>query len=66
VNPENVFDITRAMHRLLLDQPLRDRMKQRGYEQARRFSWDASAARIQQIYAEVSARSWVSAASVTR
>jgi glycosyltransferase involved in cell wall biosynthesis len=66
VNPENVFDITRAMHRTLLDQTLRERMKQRGYEQARRFSWDASAARIQQIYADVSRRTWVPATAVTR
>jgi len=53
VNPENVFDIMRALHRVLLDQPLRDRLKQRGYEQASRYSWDASAQRIQQVYQEI-------------
>mgnify|MGYP005809947895 CR=1 FL=1 len=53
VNPENVFDIMRALHRVLLDQPLRERLKQRGYEQAQRYSWDASVQRILQIYAEV-------------
>jgi glycosyltransferase involved in cell wall biosynthesis len=53
VNPENVFDIMRALHRVLLDQPLRERMKQRGYEQAQRYSWDASAQRILEIYEEV-------------
>jgi glycosyltransferase involved in cell wall biosynthesis len=65
VNPENVFDITRATHRLLFDQPLRERMKQRGYEQAHRFSWEASAARIQQIYFEVAARDRARGAAVT-
>ncbi len=53
VNPENVFDIMRAMHRVLLDQPLRERLKQRGYEQAARYSWDASVKRIVQVYREI-------------
>jgi glycosyltransferase involved in cell wall biosynthesis len=53
VNPENVFDIMRALQRVLLDQPLREKLKQRGYEQAQRFSWDASARRILDVYAEV-------------
>jgi len=53
VNPENVFDIMRALHRVLLDQPLRERLKQRGYEQAQRFSWEASVARLLEIYQEV-------------
>jgi glycosyltransferase involved in cell wall biosynthesis len=55
VNPENVFDIMRAIHRVLVDQTLRERLKQRGYEQAARYSWDASVKRIIQIYSEVSA-----------
>jgi len=53
VNPENVFDIMHALHRVLLDQPLRERLKQRGYEQAQRFSWDLSVQRILQIYHDV-------------
>jgi glycosyltransferase involved in cell wall biosynthesis len=53
VNPENVFDIMRALHRVLLDQPLRERLKQRGYEQAERFSWELSVQRILQIYQDV-------------
>ena len=53
VNPENVFDIMRALHRVLVDQPLRDKLKQRGYEQAQKFSWDLSAKRILQVYEEV-------------
>ena len=54
VNPENVFEIMRALHRVLLDQALRDKLKGRGYEQAKRFSWDASAQQILRVYHEVS------------
>jgi glycosyltransferase involved in cell wall biosynthesis len=57
VNPENVFEIMRALHRVLLDQALRDKLKQRSYEQAKRFSWDASARQILRVYQEVAAKS---------
>src|SRR5580693_90735 len=57
VNPENVFEIMRALHRVLLDQPLRDKLKQRSYEQAKKFSWDASARQILKVYREVAGKS---------
>ena len=50
VNPENVFEIMRALHRVLLDQPLRDRLKERCYQQAQRFSWDIAAQRTLKVY----------------
>jgi glycosyltransferase involved in cell wall biosynthesis len=53
VNPENVFEIRRGLQRVLLDVALRERMKQRGYEQAKRFSWTTSVSRILEIYREV-------------
>jgi glycosyltransferase involved in cell wall biosynthesis len=53
VNPENVFEIRRGLQRALLDPALRERMKQRGYEQAQRFSWTTSVSRILEIYHEV-------------
>jgi glycosyltransferase involved in cell wall biosynthesis len=53
VNPENVFEIRRGLQRALLDPVLRERMKQRGYEQAQRFSWTSSVSRILEIYREV-------------
>ena len=53
VNPENVFEIMRALHRVLTDQALRERMKVRGYQQSTRFSWDASVRRILQVYEEI-------------
>jgi glycosyltransferase involved in cell wall biosynthesis len=56
VNPENVFEIMRAVHRVLVDQGLRDKLKQRGYEQATKFSWDASARQILAAYRDVAAQ----------
>ena len=53
VNPENVFEIMRALHRVLMDQALRDRMKERSYEQAARFSWETSVRRIHEVYREI-------------
>jgi glycosyltransferase involved in cell wall biosynthesis len=53
VNPENVFEIMRALHRVLMDQALRDRMKERGYKQATRFSWELSVRRILDVYRQI-------------
>jgi glycosyltransferase involved in cell wall biosynthesis len=53
VHPENVFEIMRALHRVLLDQPLREKMKERSYKQAARFSWEKSVRRILEAYQEV-------------
>jgi glycosyltransferase involved in cell wall biosynthesis len=53
VNPENVFEIMRGLHRVLLDQSLREKLKQRGYEQVKKFSWDESARRILNVYKQV-------------
>lgn len=56
VNPENVFEIMRALHRVLLDQPLREKLKARGIERAEKFSWEASVRRMLEIYGEVANR----------
>lgn len=53
VNPENVFEIMRALHRVLMDQALRERMKERGYKQSTRFSWDSSVRRLVEVYRQV-------------
>jgi glycosyltransferase involved in cell wall biosynthesis len=53
VHPENVFEIMRALHRVLLDQPLRDKMKERSYRQAEKFSWEKSVRRILDAYYEI-------------
>ena len=56
VNPENVFEIMRALHRVLVDQAVREKFKQRGYEQAKKFSWDASARQILGVYEAVAGK----------
>jgi glycosyltransferase involved in cell wall biosynthesis len=53
VHPENVFEIMRALHRVLLDQPLRDKMKERSLRQAAKFSWEKSVRRIIDAYRQV-------------
>lgn len=53
VNPENVFDIQRALHRVLVDQNLREKLKARGAEQAQKFSWEDSVGRMLKVYHEV-------------
>jgi glycosyltransferase involved in cell wall biosynthesis len=55
VNPENVFEITRALRRVLLDQELRDKLKAASIEQAQRFSWETSVRRLLEVYNQVEA-----------
>lgn len=52
VNPENVFDIARGIREVLLDEPLRARLVQRGHQHASRFSWTKTAAEVIDIYQE--------------
>jgi glycosyltransferase involved in cell wall biosynthesis len=53
VNPENTFEIMRAVYRVLTDQSLRDELKERGYQQANTFSWEEAARRTLDTYREV-------------
>lgn len=53
VNPENSFEIMRAVYRVLVDQGLREQLKERGYQQAQLFSWDEAARRTLETYREV-------------
>jgi glycosyltransferase involved in cell wall biosynthesis len=53
VNPENVFEIMRALHRVLLDQSLREKLQQRGYDQVKKYSWDVSAQQLLEVYEEI-------------
>jgi glycosyltransferase involved in cell wall biosynthesis len=43
----------RALHRVLLDRALRDRMKERSYQQAAKFSWEKSVRRMMDVYREI-------------
>jgi glycosyltransferase involved in cell wall biosynthesis len=53
VHPENVFELMRTLHRVLLDQSLREKMKERSYQQVKKFSWEKSVRRIMEVYREV-------------
>ena len=53
VNPENVFDIARGIREVLLDQSLRKRLVDRGYEQLKSFSWESTAREVLETYREV-------------
>jgi glycosyltransferase involved in cell wall biosynthesis len=53
VNPENVFEIAHALHRVLLDQAIREKLKSRGVRQAQKFSWDDGVRRMLAVYHEV-------------
>src|SRR5271154_207445 len=53
VNPENVFDIARGMREVLLNDALRSQLIERGLQQARRFSWERTAAQVLQNYEEI-------------
>ena len=53
VNPENLFEMMRALQRVLCDQPLREKLRQAGYEQVKKFSWDTSVSEILAGYREV-------------
>jgi glycosyltransferase involved in cell wall biosynthesis len=55
VNPENVFEIARAMKTVLLDEVLRQRLVQKGVEQVAKFSWKVAAERLLKIYEIVAA-----------
>lgn len=53
VNPENLFEMMRALQRVLLDQTLREKLRYAGYEQVKKFSWDRSVAEVLAGYREV-------------
>ncbi len=53
VNPENVFDIARGLREVLLDESVRRRCLERSVEQLRKFSWQANAAQVLEIYQDV-------------
>lgn len=54
VNPENVFEIARAIQDALLDEDLRRDLIAKGRAQAARYSWDRTAREVLEVYREVS------------
>ena len=52
VNPENVFEIARAIQEALLDEDLRGELIAKGKAQAARYSWDRTAREVLEVYRE--------------
>ena len=53
INPENVFDIARGIREVLLDESLRAKLIQSGFEQVKQFSWHRTATEVLAVYNEV-------------
>jgi len=52
VRPDNVFDIARGLVTLLRDHSLRERLREMGFHQAKRFHWDTTARQTLELYRE--------------
>lgn len=52
VNPENVFDIAKGLHHVLVDDVFRAQLQKRGLERVKMFSWNKSAQKVLEVYAE--------------
>ena len=63
VTPQRHLEIAEAMHRLASDESLRTRLRQRGRERARGFSWPRCADRMIELYRSVARQSASAAAS---
>ncbi len=55
IEPTSVDAIAHAMHRILEDADLRQQLVQRGFQQARRFTWDKAASQLKEIYERIGA-----------
>lgn len=49
IDPLNVGDITEKMNQLLVDENLRNELKEKGLKQVKKYSWDRTAARIVEL-----------------
>src|SRR5581483_8791812 len=50
VNPHHVDELADAITRLLESEALREELRQKGYQRAREFTWEASARKMLAIY----------------
>lgn len=56
VNPENVFEISRGIHDVLLDSELNSSLIEKGFAQARKYSWGEAAKQVAEIYRQTARR----------
>lgn len=53
VNPRSIQEISRALYKVLTSDNLRQKMRQKGLKQAKKFSWNRSADKILDLFKEV-------------
>jgi len=53
VNPRDIKGLAQAMRRVLTDNKLRRDMVKKGLEESKRFSWEKTAERTQEVYNKV-------------
>src|SRR5207248_5466512 len=46
IDPNNTGELSRAITRILEDKQLQEELRQKGYERAKRFTWQASASKM--------------------
>jgi len=56
VNPENVFEISKGLKRLLFDLSLRNDVREKGFQQVKKYSWRQSAELSLKTYERVLGR----------
>lgn len=52
-DPYNIEEMTTAMYRVLIDEQLRNKLKKKGFERVKKFSWERAAKDTLKIYEEV-------------
>lgn len=50
IDPYSVDEVLEALERVITDHSMRNMLIQRGFEQAKKFSWDTSASQLLQLY----------------
>jgi glycosyltransferase involved in cell wall biosynthesis len=53
IDPLDPSAIAEAMRRVLMDSPLHEELRQKGFKRVREFSWERSVRRVREIYGEV-------------
>lgn len=50
IDPHNIDELAAAMTRLLSDEPLREELRQKGYQRAQEYTWPKAATKMLDIY----------------
>lgn len=53
INPKNTDELSKKMEEIIMDEKIRETMRQKGLEQARKFSWRKSAAEFIELFQKI-------------